>query len=477
MILTLPSHAHGFVHARLDRQPGISGFGTVLHLARLNHFSARDFATAFGFGFQYREDLSQVLAFSAARQARLVRVVTGVEDVPEIWRAQAWQPFEGHLWNWLPWCLRLCPCCARTGYHTNLFQMPWIERCPWHDVPLLEQCRRCGTPWSEGFKRTGVLLQCPCGVDYVKEHEVLGSALALEGERQALIEPYLAWTQDRRSQAVLVGPEEPDPGARLAIAALVAVPASLRPWTSMWHRASYETHRRDLLRRPASQPPKEDVRTATTQYAKSFWPGLPGMAQLPATLAPTLVGVTRELAAGLSDSALTSREREAWSLAPNKRAIIGSSRQELLLLPLQRVVGGLYLDVRMLPRSAYRTLSQLAHRLINNDPAYAHGASGSHALLAAAMSKVLAPAYAAGFTVVAGRYLPALYDHYRLRAGYRAPWLLLDCDQQGASSVRIAWSQRHSWASIEVDDQVKPTVRGGSRHAKKTNPRPQRARG
>jgi hypothetical protein len=111
-------------------------------------------------------------------------------------------------------------------------------------------------------------------------------------------------------------------------------------------------------------------------------------------------------------------------------------------------------------------LSQLAHLLIDNDPAYAHEASGSHALLASAMNKVLASAYAAGFTLVAGRCLPALCDHYRLRAGYRSPWLLLDRDVQGALSVRMAWSKRRSWTSIEVADQAQPKGRTGSRHAK-----------
>jgi len=477
MILTLPSHAHGLVHARLDRQAGISGFGTLLHLARLNHFTGRDFATAFGFGFQYREDLSQILAFSAARQVRLARVVTGMEDVPEVWHAPAWQPFEGNLWQWIPWRLRICPCCARTGYHTNLCQMPWIARCPWHDVGLLEQCRRCGTSWAEGFKHTNILLQCPCGLDYFKEHALLGRTLAQETQRQGLIGAYLTWAQAQRSTAALIGPEESDPGAKQAIATLVAPPASLRPWASMWHRASYETHRRELWRRPASQCPEQAVRTGIIQYAESFWPGLPGMAKLPQTLCSPLVGVTRELAAGLPDAALTSREREAWSLAPNKHAAGGCSRLELLLLPLQRVVDGLYLDVRVLPRSAYRTLSQLAHRLIDNDPSYAHGASGSHALLADAMSKILAPAYAAGFTLVAGRHLPALYDHPRLRAGYRSPWLLVDRDLQGALSVRIAWSQRRSWTCIELADQTQPKLRRKSRHTKKNSSRAQRLRG
>ncbi|MGX2089651.1 hypothetical protein [Xanthomonas axonopodis] len=476
MILTLPAYAHGLVHARLDRQPGISGFGTLLHLARLNHFTGRDFPAAFGFGFQYREDLSQILAFSKARQARLAHVVTGAQGIPEMWLAHAWQPFEGNVWQWLRWRLRICPSCARSGYHTNLFQMPWIERCPWHDVPLLEQCRRCGTSWAEGFKHTGILLQCQCGLDYVKEKSVLGNALVQEEQRQALVDAYLRWAQAQRSKAALIGPEESDPGAKLAIAALVAAPASLHPWASMWHRSSCDIHCRQLRRQPASQPPERTVRKAVTQYAQSFWPGLPGMAQLPHTLWPILMGVTRELAAGLPDTGLTSREREAWSLAPKKHAAVSSSRMELLLLPLQPVVDGLYLDVRVLPRSAYRTLSQLAHRLIDNDPAYAHGASGSHALLATAMSKVLAPAYAAGFTLVAGRYLPALYDHYRLRTGYRSPWLIVDHDVQGALSVKIAWSKRRSWTSIELADQEQQKARR-THDTKKSRTRPKRLRG
>lgn len=40
--------------------------------------------------------------------------------------------------------LRYCPDCIQQGYHSPLYQMSWITRCPVHDVPLSESCPSCG---------------------------------------------------------------------------------------------------------------------------------------------------------------------------------------------------------------------------------------------------------------------------------------------------------------------------------------------
>lgn len=40
--------------------------------------------------------------------------------------------------------LRFCPACLEQGYHTHLFQLPWWQRCPVHDLHLLSECPSCG---------------------------------------------------------------------------------------------------------------------------------------------------------------------------------------------------------------------------------------------------------------------------------------------------------------------------------------------
>ena len=40
--------------------------------------------------------------------------------------------------------LRFCPVCIRSGYHSSLFQLQYVARCPLHDKALAERCPRCG---------------------------------------------------------------------------------------------------------------------------------------------------------------------------------------------------------------------------------------------------------------------------------------------------------------------------------------------
>lgn len=42
--------------------------------------------------------------------------------------------------------LRFCESCLRDGYHSMLFQIEGLARCPLHDVALLSQCPHCGSP-------------------------------------------------------------------------------------------------------------------------------------------------------------------------------------------------------------------------------------------------------------------------------------------------------------------------------------------
>src|SRR3546814_13873867 len=81
------------VNARLDQQTGISAFGTLVHLARLNHFHRSDFLAAFGLRFQHRDDLSNLLAFSMKRRLSLACTTTTTDTPPVTWGVEPWQPF------------------------------------------------------------------------------------------------------------------------------------------------------------------------------------------------------------------------------------------------------------------------------------------------------------------------------------------------------------------------------------------------
>lgn len=59
---------------------------------------------------------------------------------------------------------RQCPKCARSLYHCSLFNLPWLARCPLHDVSLTDTCPDCSRPWpspSEMGDRGCATCGCP----------------------------------------------------------------------------------------------------------------------------------------------------------------------------------------------------------------------------------------------------------------------------------------------------------------------------
>lgn len=43
--------------------------------------------------------------------------------------------------------LKNCPECARSCYHSDLYQLPWLTQCPIHDQPLSTVCPTCKNLW------------------------------------------------------------------------------------------------------------------------------------------------------------------------------------------------------------------------------------------------------------------------------------------------------------------------------------------
>lgn len=43
--------------------------------------------------------------------------------------------------------IKNCPECARSCYHSDLYQLPWLTQCPIHNNPLSTVCPTCKNPW------------------------------------------------------------------------------------------------------------------------------------------------------------------------------------------------------------------------------------------------------------------------------------------------------------------------------------------
>jgi len=57
---------------------------------------------------------------------------------------------------------RQCPKCAKHFYHTNIFVLPWVSRCPIHQCTITSICPICKQPWPDITEMAG--RECPgCG--------------------------------------------------------------------------------------------------------------------------------------------------------------------------------------------------------------------------------------------------------------------------------------------------------------------------
>lgn|GEM_PF-1942539 len=53
-----------------------------------------------------------------------------------------------------------CSTCSLYGYHSLLFQSKFVDRCPFHNVPLTNHCKRCGSQLMYKYYKGNSITQC-----------------------------------------------------------------------------------------------------------------------------------------------------------------------------------------------------------------------------------------------------------------------------------------------------------------------------
>lgn len=121
--------------------------------------------------------------------------------------------------------IRGCATCLKSGFHSLLHQLPWIEVCPWHHETLSFNCR-CGRRlfWGSGF-RSRPLLLCECGYDHYDRFAALGSLTTWrEQEVISAIRRYSLPERAASSKALLVTDGELSVDQAMAAARGLAFP-------------------------------------------------------------------------------------------------------------------------------------------------------------------------------------------------------------------------------------------------------------
>lgn len=94
---------------------------------------------------------------------------------------------------------RNCPDCAKSQYHSSLFDLPWISRCPVHNHFLVERCPSCGQAWrlSNRFtsdQRDG-LCACPLPAEHLLINPHLDPAYQLIVTFSDLVQSLVAFAE------------------------------------------------------------------------------------------------------------------------------------------------------------------------------------------------------------------------------------------------------------------------------------------
>lgn len=240
---------------RWECYAGTSAYGVLWRISRLNHFGPGHIQRTLRLNLLPTDNLLKRLTLSPTHRQHLASASDAIAALDNsTWTLDRWLPFVGYgTTDSLVRDLQVCPVCARSCYHTLLFQIPGIRYCPWHRTRLIGHCPRCKRPQVPGFLHGNPLGQCECG------HDLTNIGETLEGDQASLliktetIDQYLNELSDNRPR--IHAPEGEYFRAKDALAALIraSVPSSVHrlfataePMPPHVHLETLKVHRSSL---------------------------------------------------------------------------------------------------------------------------------------------------------------------------------------------------------------------------------------
>lgn len=437
------AHWHPDLVGRIwENYYGASALSVLIRLARLNYLESSDIRESLGIPIRRRSDVFGLLSRDHSRLDTLATAQHFDTEFTSAWHHDAWWPYANPMpLDILDWKLRICPECMRFGYHSLLFQMPGISRCPWHRTRLVDGCVRCGKPLFEGFDKGRRLMQCTCGYDHVdNQRAVLGDALSARTRREAVM-AYRSWADIRRRECWLLPPELADEQGWLALSTLACPPfgdPDACPNLVLDHVV-----------------PARDA--ATTLRPKS---GLekfqPTLASLPLGWLRDSASICRRLSSMMPPGTLSSAERRALDPhGPRQAEDAGckTTRTWLLGFPGHLVGNLALLHTAPVDGVTLRVVARLACGLHRSgyspiEPAkrrefrkWIHQDARASSLLEAVLRRVLFRGYADGCRVLLGQLNPDLYARRSTRPTRRFPWVEFHLGPSEARA-KIAWTRQ-----------------------------------
>lgn len=406
---------------------GASSFGIFWRASRLNNLHRRDLRTALHMSLRTGDDVFTRISRGPTQHAALRYTYPAAEFFENnFWMAESWWPFGGSIpFDSIRWDLHVCPVCARSCYHSLLFQMPGVNRCPWHRVELIDACPKCGRRLLADFHDDLPAGRCRCGLDLVNYVATAEGEPAVGDRKRQAIGDYLRWAKSNRKHTWLIASEIQDDGA----------------WPALHCLAGNSASDDRLLRErvgPGRSAKFPVCRIGARSGLESHWPSL---IELPRQWAPAFLRIGEQTLATLPMS-------QHHNVSERKDSV----RRAFGQLPVYASEGSLYLDSETLDRAVLRCAGQLASILA--DP------MGLKALLTTGLShrlwkhplglrladlvlqRVMTRGYADGLRVVLGRKVPEMYDGKRSRPVRRLPWILISTPPEAIPFAVIVWTRQ-----------------------------------
>lgn len=341
-------------HRDVRELAGISSFGFVIQNLRLHYLVPPDAFATMGVRLTYGEDWSQRLCRSRKLIESLLKAVPSASALGPSWNVEQWQAFGNAHSHWRT-TLTACLECLQTGYHSLLFQMPWVNRCPWHDGPLTSRCPTCAAPLWKSIRPDASPLVCVCGMDFVDDRQLLQEPAKLINARTRHVGRYLKWARESRSQRDVFGLEQDLP---LWEDAAMELFKTKLPWRHPSATVTEVLTRRSTVQHQAKITEKAEqanlIRIASdTGRAKDLFLELPISFELPMKRA------SRCVASKFPASSFSERERICLGIDGTSEYEEWQPRPSVVLLRAYSVKDKLYFDGRILSRPVQAILQQI----------------------------------------------------------------------------------------------------------------------
>lgn len=212
-IVALREPRPGLLGIELEPFPYLSAYSVLLRVSRITALEPKEWFQRLGLRYSSRTvDLSSLKLGRLSR--RRFEEATGLAKtrVPAWWSEEAWSPVDtkGAL-DRIHRPIRGCMICAQFGYHTMLFQLPSIARCPWHSIMLTDLCPLCKRSPFTDIDPQAHLGCCECGLDSFSINQATVDMYSFPtAKAETWLSQYLTWANEQRERRHLVTPDDSD---------------------------------------------------------------------------------------------------------------------------------------------------------------------------------------------------------------------------------------------------------------------------